>query len=180
MKSGIRARLVAEVKTMILVSLYLALLLGAFTIYRRLVLAHYHIGYFEYGCSLVEALVLAKVIVLGKALRLGERFSDRPLIVPTLYKTACFSVLVLAFAILEHLGSGWWNGKNSREVFAEMFDEGLWEILARVLVLVTASFPCSPFGRPAVLWARASSSSCFSSENQQRSSRQRWNEKLIP
>jgi len=38
----------------------------------------------------LEALVLAKVILIGDVLRLGRRFEDKPLIVPTLYKTVVF------------------------------------------------------------------------------------------
>jgi hypothetical protein len=140
-KTGTRARLLKETKTMLLVFVYLALLLGAFTAYRRLVLAEYGIGYFHYGCSILEALVLAKAIVFGSVLGLGERFSRRPLIVPTLYKAVCFSVLVLVLAVLERLGSGWWYGKNFGAELEGIVGPGLWEILARVLVLFTALVP---------------------------------------
>ena len=140
-KTGISSRLVFETKTMILVFVYLALLLGAFTTYRSLILAEYRIGYFHYWFSLLEALVLAKLIVFGSILGLGERFSHQPLIVPTLYKTACFSVFVLAFTILEHFAAGWWHGKTAGAVLGELFDHGLSEVLARVLVLVVALVP---------------------------------------
>jgi hypothetical protein len=140
-KTGTWARLASETKTMILVFVYLALFFGAFTTYRSLVLAEYRIGHFHYGFSLFEALVLAKLIVFGSILGLGGRFSHYPLIVPTLYRTACFSVFVLAFSILEHLGDGWWNGDNSSAVLGEIFSHRQWEILARVLVMVTAFVP---------------------------------------
>ena len=112
-KSGTRTRLLAELKTAAVVSVYLALFLSAVTTYRRLLLAEYQIGYFHYGYALIEALVLAKVIVFGSALGLGERFRDRPLIVPTLYKTLYFGVLVLAFSVLEHLINSWWHGETA-------------------------------------------------------------------
>jgi len=46
-------------------------------------LAEYQIAYLHYGVSVVEALVLAKVILIGEALRLGRGLEDKPLIVPT-------------------------------------------------------------------------------------------------
>lgn len=140
-KPGMKARLLEEMKTMLYLFVYLSLLLGAFTTYRRLVLAEYGIGYLQYGYTLIEALVLAKVIVFGRLLRLGERFDDRPLIVPTLYKTLWFSVLILAFSVLEHLIAGWLRGKATGAIIHELLDEGGWAILARTLVKLLALLP---------------------------------------
>jgi hypothetical protein len=139
--TGIKTKLLEETKMMLLLFVYLALLLGTFLLYRRLLLDEYQIGYFHYGYNVVEALVLAKIIVLGRSLGVGERFTDRPLIVPTLYKTVCFSIFVLAFTILEHIIVGLWHGKNVPAVVAEIFGQGLWEILVRVLVLFVALVP---------------------------------------
>ena len=131
-KTGTKARLMAEVKKTVFVFVYLAVFLGAFSTYRRLLLAQYQISYFHYGYTVIEALVLAKVIVFGSVLRVGERFSDRPLIVPTLYKTLCFALLVLAFSVLEHLIEGWFRGKATGVIVNEVLDQGKWEILTRV------------------------------------------------
>lgn len=67
-KTGLRARLVSETKTFLLLFVYLAALFGAFTTYRLLLSAEYRIAYFRYGYALVEAMVLAKVIVVGRML----------------------------------------------------------------------------------------------------------------
>jgi hypothetical protein len=140
-KPSIKARLLEETKTMLFLFVYLSLLFGAFTMYRRLVLAEYGIGYLQYGYNFIEAIVLSKVIVFGRFLRLGERFSNRPLIVPTLYKTLWFSGLILAFSILEHLVIGGLHGKATGVIFSELLDQGVWEILARTLVKVLALLP---------------------------------------
>jgi len=63
---------------------YLACYFGLFAWYRRLILAEYQISYLNCGVSLVEALVLAKVIMLRDALRLGRGLVDTPLFFPTL------------------------------------------------------------------------------------------------
>ena len=65
-KSGTKARLMAEVKKTVFVFVYLAVFLGAFSTYRRLLLAQYQISYFHYGYTVIEALVLAKVIVRSR------------------------------------------------------------------------------------------------------------------
>lgn len=140
-KTSIKSRLVAETETMMLIFVYLALLLCAFTTYRKLVLAQYQIGYFQYGFSIFEALILAKVVVIGRYLRVGERFAGHPLIVPTLYKTVCFTALVLVFSIVERIVSATIHGRRPGTGIAEIIELGKWEILARTLVLFMAFVP---------------------------------------
>jgi hypothetical protein len=140
-KTYLKTRLLKETKTILLVWVSLALLLGSFATYRRLLLAEYQIAFFRYGYSAIEAFVLAKVIVLGRLLGLGERFRGRPLIVPTLYKTVSFSVLVLAFSILEHLIVGLLHGDGPTKVLEDVMNKGIWEILAQVMVLFIALLP---------------------------------------
>lgn len=143
-KSSLRSRLVTELKTTAGISLYLALFLAAITTYRRLLLAAYQVNdlhVFHYGYNLMEALVLAKVIVFGSVFQVGERFRHRPLIVPTLYKTFCFSLLVLTFSIGEHIISGWLHGKATGVVVNEIRNLGVWEIVSRVLVVSLAFVP---------------------------------------
>ena len=140
-KTGLKARLVEETKTYLFLFVYLAVLFVAFATYRMLLSAEYRVAYFRYGYALVEALVLAKVILLGRMLRVGERFGRAPLIVPTVYKTLCFSAFVLVFTILEHLLTGLLRGEDFQAVVAKILSRGIWEILAHVLVLFMALGP---------------------------------------
>src|SRR5262245_61901440 len=95
---------------------YLSGFFGAFVWHRRLILAAYDIGYAHYGIAVLEALILAKVILVGDALRLGRGLDDKPLIVPTLYKAVVFSLWVGVFIVLEQTiegvlrGQGWARG----------------------------------------------------------------------
>ena len=93
------------------------------------------------NCSLVEALALTKAIVLGNALGIGDHFRNRPLIVSTLYKRLRFGILILGFAFLENLIAGWWCGKNSSAVLQSILEDGLAELLTRVLVVILAPAP---------------------------------------
>src|SRR5512147_3179960 len=80
---------------------YLAFFLVAFAWYRRLILAEYDILYLSYWAPLIEAAVLAKVIMVGELLPMGRRPKAPPLLVPTLFRTVLFSVWVGLFRILE-------------------------------------------------------------------------------
>lgn len=140
-RAGIKARLLEETKTMLILFVYLSVFFGAFTMYGRLMLAEYGIPYLQYGYNFVEALVLSKVILLGQFLRLGERFNDRPLIVPTLYKTLWFGGLILAFSIFEHLLVGRLHGESNGSVVQGYLNQGLPQILAHTLVKALALVP---------------------------------------
>ena len=84
-------------------------------------------------------MVLAKIVLTAEALRIGERFRDRPLIVPTLYGTVVFCAFVLVFEVLEHLISGVFRGKGPAEVFTELLAKG-WPQLAGMMLVVFVAF----------------------------------------
>jgi hypothetical protein len=144
-KAVLKQKISHEIKQFLMIFLYLALLIGYFNTYKWLLMAEYHVGYFDYGYAVVEALVLAKIIMVGESLGIGERFSDRPLIFPTLYKTMLFALCVLAFNILEHFITGFLHGKGLAEVFHEAISLGRYEILARLLMMFVAFIPFFAF-----------------------------------
>jgi hypothetical protein len=148
-RSGVKGKVVHEVKELLVIFLYLALFFCAFTTYRKLVMKEMGISYFHYGFALIKALVLAKVILLGRCVRFANVFDDRPLIVPTLYKVILFGIFVLAFEVLEHLIGGFLHGKDVMSAFQEMMSAGWDELLARTLVMLVAFVPLFAFSETA-------------------------------
>jgi hypothetical protein len=143
-KSNLEQKVSREMKQFVVTFLFLGLLIGAFNTYRWLLMAEYHVGYFVYGYGLVEAFLLTKIIMVGESLGIGERFSDRPLIIPTLYKTMLFAFCVLIFSILEHLITGFLHGQGWWSIFQEVI-RGKYEILSRVLMMFVAFIPFFAF-----------------------------------
>ena len=136
---GVKQKLMHEVRRLAAIFVYLAIFFSVFKLYTRLVLTEYHINYFEYGLTVLKALALSKVVLTMEALRLGERFRDRPLIIPTLYSTAVFAAFAWAFEIVEHVIVGLFRGKNISEVLTELFDKG-WPYLAGMTLVVFVAF----------------------------------------
>jgi len=121
--------------------LYLALFFGGFANYRRLILAHHGISYEDYGISVIEALVLAKIIVVAEKLHIGRGFEDRRLIVPTLYKGFLFSVCVGLFHFVESvIGSLIW-GRGPMGAVDDLMSQFNYELLAGGLVVFFAFIP---------------------------------------
>ncbi len=121
--------------------LYLTLMFAAFTQYRRFLLAAYGITYTNYWVAVIEALVLAKVIMIGDVFRLGRGLEQKPLIFPTLYKTLIFTFFVAVFTVTEHVIIGFWKGEGLPDTFVDFFGKGYHEILAGCLIIFVAFIP---------------------------------------
>jgi len=106
-----------------------------------LILAHYQISYEEYGISVIEALVLAKVIVVAEKLQLGRGFEDKRLIVPTVYKAFLFSVCAGLFNVMESLIGSFIYGKGPLEAVGNLLSQFNYELLAGGLVVFFAFIP---------------------------------------
>jgi hypothetical protein len=140
-KPSFKTRVIKEIKEVAVLFIYLLVFFCAFTTYRLLVLSEYRIGYAGYVYAVVEALILSKVIIIGRLLKIGHRFKNHPLIVPTLWKTATFSLFIIAFAILEHLCDGFLHHESLAQIRERVMSIGVPEMLARALMICTALFP---------------------------------------
>jgi hypothetical protein len=140
-KPPLKKRLILEGRRAGLLFGYLVLLLGCFTTYKRIILGEHGIAYFHYGYAFLEAAVLTKVILLGKSLRIGERFSHKPLIIPTLHKTVAFGILTFLFGFLEHLAAGLLHGNGLVATAKQVLANEKVEILAQMVVLLVAFIP---------------------------------------
>jgi hypothetical protein len=91
--------------------------------------------------AVIEALILAKVIMIGAVLRLGRGLEHKPLIYPTLYKTVVFTLFCVVFTVLEHAIKGLLTGTGFMGGIAEFFGKGGHELLANSLVVFVAFIP---------------------------------------
>jgi hypothetical protein len=145
-RTQLKEKAAEELRLMLLISAYLASFFGAFLTYRRLISREFGVSTFHYGFALIEALVIAKVILIGNALGLGKREARRTLAVSVLRSSLIYGLLVGAFAILEHVIEGLVHGKTLAASFDALLNQGIYEILGRTLVLFVAFIPFFAFG----------------------------------
>ena len=134
-----------EFKEFWAIAIYLALMFSAFLTYRRLTLAESGVTYLHYGAGVIEALILAKVILIGQALRLGKKFEDEPLIVPVLIKTLLFGLFVAVFSVIEHVIEGLVHHQTWEAIAHHLISAGRDEILAKTLIMLIAFIPFFAF-----------------------------------
>ena len=144
-RSVLKRRIAREFVQYWIAVFYLALFFGVFAWHRRLILAEHQISYLHYGTAVIEALVLAKVILIGEALGLGRGGHNKPLIYPTLGKTVVFSIFVGVFGAAEHIVGGWLHRERFVEIVTRLWSKEKYEILSQCLITFFAFIPFFAF-----------------------------------
>lgn len=79
---------------------YLWVIFALLVVHTSVILAEHRIAFAEHGLALINALALAKVMLVARDLHFADRFKEAPLIYPTLFKSAAspFSWVVSKFS----------------------------------------------------------------------------------
>lgn len=140
--TGLKQKAIHELEEFGGISGYLAFFFCAIAAYSSLLLNQFHLSYFSYGTAVINALVIAKVILIGEYAHLGKRHETKPLFQSALYKAFLFGLLVLVFHIVEEVIKVLWHGENMGTAFHKM---RLDELLARTLVVFCTFIPLFAF-----------------------------------
>jgi hypothetical protein len=114
------------------------------------VLEEEHINYQAQGFAIVNALVFAKVMLVADGLKLGSRFSDRPLIYSVLFRAAAFTVVLICFHIIEEAALAWLHGNplaDSLADFGSRILKGILSVGAIMFVTLIPYFTFTEIGR---------------------------------
>jgi hypothetical protein len=111
-KRSLKARAVHELNEFVVMFLYLLVPLSLFVAQRAITLKESGIDYHFSGLAVLNALVLAKVMVVAEDLGLGARWRKRPLIWFILYKSIAFAVLFIVSHEVEEGVKGLVHGKR--------------------------------------------------------------------
>ena len=140
-KRTLKERAYREFKEFLIITLYLWVIFVLFLLYKAVILNEEHIDSVAKGFALINALALAKVMLVAKALHLGEWADNAPLIYPTLVKSAAFAVLLALFKILEEWAVGLYHGKSFQESLSRVGGGTLAGILTLALILFVMLIP---------------------------------------
>jgi len=143
--ASLKEKALEELRMFWVIAIYLAVMLAAFAWYRRLVLSAAGISYFHYWAAVIEALILGKVILIGKALGLGRRFEGSRLILSVLFKALVFGVFIAIFGALEHVIEGLVRREPWDEIAHGLISVGRDELLARTVMAVVILIPFFAF-----------------------------------
>lgn len=138
--NGLFEKLIDETKKLFWIAAYFLLLIGAFTVFKSVVRGDENVWYHQ-GFAIINAFVLAKVVLVAELFHLADNLKSKPLIYPILFKSAVFCVLLMSFYIAEETAVGVWHGKTATESFPEI-GGGTWKgMLVVALILFVGLVP---------------------------------------
>jgi hypothetical protein len=80
-------------------------------------------------------------VLVGRAMKIGERYSTRPLIWPTLHKAFAFLVLLVVLTIIEEVVVGLFHHQTVAASLDELAGAKLYETLAGIVSLFMVLIP---------------------------------------
>ena len=144
-KATLHQRAMHELKELVFISLYLYITLGSVILMKTAVLHSEGVAFTPWGIAIIKAVVLAKFMLLGNAMKLGERTTTRPLIWPTLEKALAFLVLLIILTTIEEAVVGLFHHRSIAASLGELAGVRLEETLAGYLIMLLVLIPYFAF-----------------------------------
>lgn len=141
-KAKLKRVLAEEAKQFLGIFIYLAIVFGMFVLHEWLVLSKEHIGYRFYGVAFINALIMGKIFLVAETLHFGEQFRGKPLVIPIVYKSVAFSILLVVAYIVEESVVGLFHGESLMDAIPKMGDG---TIKGWFFVAVIMTFALMPF-----------------------------------
>ena len=110
-KLSLKARALDELRQYAIITLYLWVFFALFSFYRRMILEENGISVWQQTLAIVNALVFGKVILIAQALHLEAGLRKYPRIYIVLGNALMFTIVLLAFHILEEAIKAWFDGR---------------------------------------------------------------------
>ncbi len=150
---GLKERAISEAKKFSFIVRYLWVLFVLFELHKLMILRGQNsvtsLGY-RFAFALINALILGKIILIAEAFHVGERFKERPLVYPILFKSAVFSVLLVCCEILEEVLVGVFHHKTITESMPSLGGggvEGMLLVGLMVFIVLTPFFSFTEVAR---------------------------------
>ena len=137
----LKQRVAHEVREYFIIALYLFAVFSLFIAYKSMVLAEHHIDFALHGFALINALALAKVMLVAQDLHLGKWLNDRPPIYPTVFKSFLFTIVLACFKVGEEFAVGRFHGKSFQQSVADLGGGTLKGILTLTVLLFVMLIP---------------------------------------
>jgi hypothetical protein len=144
-KPNLKERAVHQLREFLVMFIYLWVLLALFVINHSIVLEREAHNYQAHFFAFINALILAKVLLIGEDLHLGNRFRHKPLLYSIFYKCFVFTLFFIGVHILERVIEGVWSGRTIAQSFTDIGGGSLNGILSLGATVFVALIPFFAF-----------------------------------
>ena len=138
---------VHEVKRFLVMFFYLWALLGLFVLNEKVTLREHGIDFAPHGFAFINALILAKVMLIAEDLNLGAKLQPRPLIYPILTETLMLAILFICFHVIGKMVVGVVAGETLAASVPTIGGGGLIGLVCVGLILFISLIPYFAFRR---------------------------------
>jgi hypothetical protein len=142
---NLKQRVYHGMKDFLVITCYLWVVFALFVLYRSVISSEEHVPFAAHGFALLNALALAKVMLVAQDLHFGEWFNEAPLIYATLFKSAAFAVVLGCFKILEEVLIGLYHGQPFNKSISAVGGGTLSGILVMMAILAVLLIPFFAF-----------------------------------
>jgi hypothetical protein len=143
-KATLHQRAIHELKEFAILTVYLYITLGAVIMMKTAVLHTQGIEFSPWGIAIVKAAVLAKFMLIGNAMKIGERHTG-PLIWPTLHKAFAVLLLLVILTLIEESVVGLFHHQSIAASLGDLVGARLQETLAGYLIMLLVLIPYFAF-----------------------------------
>jgi hypothetical protein len=144
-KPSLKEKAVFQLKEFLGMFLYLWVLFALFGLHQSIILAQEHINYQAQSFAIINALILAKVMLIGEDLHLGRELRDKPLAYSILYKSLVFTIFLIGFHVVEEVAVGMIRGRTIAQTFPTTGVGSLQGLLSRGAIVFVALIPFFAF-----------------------------------
>lgn len=134
-----------SLRRFIVLFLYLWVLFGLFVLNERIILRQHGIGFGAQGFAVLNAFVLAKVMLFAEDLELGRWLRHRPLIYPIVFESFTFTILFICFHVLEQAIPGLIKGRGFAGSVPAMGGGGMAGVICVAVILFVSLVPFFAF-----------------------------------
>jgi hypothetical protein len=122
-----------EAKEMAVLFVYFAFYFNVFIVFKKLILAHYHISFYGFGAALVGALIAAKAVLVVESSPLSRPLRNAAPYLKILYDTLLYTLLSLVFLYLERIVELAHKQGTWQDVFQNIGQEEDWYQFAAIV-----------------------------------------------
>lgn len=141
-KPSLWQRILVEIKQLVIIFLYLWVIFGLFVLHERIVLRQQGMVFtWKDGFAAINALALAKVMLVAEDLNLVRWVRSRALIYPILLESLLLSIILVAFMIIEH----WVVAHLKHETVHAVGGGGLVGVICVAVIVFVALIPFIAF-----------------------------------
>ncbi|MGH6794951.1 MAG: hypothetical protein ACREDD_02900 [Methylocella sp.] len=133
-----------ETRKLFWIFIYIWVLLSLFSLHKALVLNEESL-IFQQGFAIINALALAKVVLVAEFFHVGDKLKNRPLIYPIMFKSAVFAVILICFRIIEEALIGVLHGMTLSQSISDIGGGTMQGILIVGIIMFVVLMPFFAF-----------------------------------